>query len=890
MRLFLIIYLLTLLCQEIRCAENHDSIYLQQIIAAQKTIDDNDFSFYKSEIERIEKSSLSKKLYEVNFVCLLRLSVINTWEKNILGLDSVQLILSRRVKFLSKDSDYLFLYYNNSCVYFRGFDINKSIEYGLKAINCEPKRKRYKELKPLAFEALGMSYYLKGDVFRSMRYAEKSYRELSIIFGESDFRLSYPLYLKSLCAQENGYNDKAIDYLVKAIKLVQKSNLKVKANDEKIRYQIKLVELFLTGGHKERGRELLNKLVFEKESLNNRRKGQIHYLNALLLSKETVLDEDKIIREIDLALKFYEDAVVGQDNFLILECLELVSSFYLKIKNLDKAAYTYEQLLSRSLLKDKNSLNSNYNIITLEALLNLIIISGMQNDLKSLRKHLELSLEILRNFRFDICDNSVRKYWAEKQNLFLENLIMPCAKFGLENQLYEILEMNKSLLLEYDLSFDNNFQKKSKVARIKELINIIEKNKTNKEIDPRFIEIFKDSLDSNIQRLDLLNKSKVEFSLKQSYSLNSLKNDLEDNQCLIEFFNGNEFLYFIIVSKYGIEFGQIKFNEFEVSSSLLELNSESSKAKIDSQIFLSLYRKVFSRLEQNITNLIIIPDDFLNNFPFELLKTEDGQYLGDKYDIHYQYSAKLWKLLKDKPSTKKDLDFLGFAYNKGSEKYLAERSCDDIGEYDLLCSESEVNSIRNILGEHNTDITSDSIHLIFEEASNAKILHLATHSCLDEDMEHSILYFNNESINSDEIQLQDIGADHVVLSACETGYGQIIKGEGSMSLAKGFFHAGCKSALVSLWPVDDCTTSELMQYYYKGLKEGKTKSLALKDAKWEYRQNAHHSRRDPYYWAGFILIGDNAPLFETGNPWILYTSLIFLSIMCLLLVYNKMNR
>ena len=100
-----------------------------------------------------------------------------------------------------------------------------------------------------------------------------------------------------------------------------------------------------------------------------------------------------------------------------------------------------------------------------------------------------------------------------------------------------------------------------------------------------------------------------------------------------------------------------------------------------------------------------------------------------------------------------------------------------------------------------------------------------------------------------------------MLSACESGFGTIVSGEGSMSIAKSFFQAGAKSTLVSLWPVDDCATSDLMGYFYRNLKNGVSKDEALRLAKLDFRENANPIQLHPYYWAGMIQIGDPTPLF-----------------------------
>ena len=99
-----------------------------------------------------------------------------------------------------------------------------------------------------------------------------------------------------------------------------------------------------------------------------------------------------------------------------------------------------------------------------------------------------------------------------------------------------------------------------------------------------------------------------------------------------------------------------------------------------------------------------------------------------------------------------------------------------------------------------------------------------------------------------------LNADLVVLSACKTGLGQQIRGEGVMGLSRAFLCAGTASVLVSLWNVSDKSTSSFMTSFYQALvKKGMRKAAALKQARQELIQSGKFSH--PYYWSPFVLIG-----------------------------------
>jgi CHAT domain-containing protein len=101
-----------------------------------------------------------------------------------------------------------------------------------------------------------------------------------------------------------------------------------------------------------------------------------------------------------------------------------------------------------------------------------------------------------------------------------------------------------------------------------------------------------------------------------------------------------------------------------------------------------------------------------------------------------------------------------------------------------------------------------------------------------------------------------LNADLVVLSACETGLGKEVKGEGLIGLTRAFLYAGTPSVVVSLWQVQDRSTAELMVRFYRHLKNGQpSKAEALRQAQLELIR--HGTFAHPYYWAPFVLVGQS---------------------------------
>jgi CHAT domain-containing protein len=103
-----------------------------------------------------------------------------------------------------------------------------------------------------------------------------------------------------------------------------------------------------------------------------------------------------------------------------------------------------------------------------------------------------------------------------------------------------------------------------------------------------------------------------------------------------------------------------------------------------------------------------------------------------------------------------------------------------------------------------------------------------------------------------------VGTDLVVLSACQTGIGDVRNGEGVFGLRRAFQHAGAKSVVMSMFAVPDESASELMEHFYENWLSGQSKASALHNASLEIlnerRQNGNSI--NPLFWGGFILVGD----------------------------------
>jgi CHAT domain-containing protein len=163
------------------------------------------------------------------------------------------------------------------------------------------------------------------------------------------------------------------------------------------------------------------------------------------------------------------------------------------------------------------------------------------------------------------------------------------------------------------------------------------------------------------------------------------------------------------------------------------------------------------------------------------------------------------------------------------------------------------------------DFQASRANVLKGDLSQYRYVHFATHGLLDSErpgLSSLVLSMVDEQgkqqdgfLRANDIYNLKLPAELVVLSACQTGLGKEIKGEGLVGLTRGFMYAGAARVVVSLWSVNDKATADLMtKFYEKMLKQGARPAAALRAAQVEmWRQKQWQS---PYYWAAFTLQGE----------------------------------
>lgn len=410
------------------------------------------------------------------------------------------------------------------------------------------------------------------------------------------------------------------------------------------------------------------------------------------------------------------------------------------------------------------------------------------------------------------------------------------------------------------------------------------------------------------------NYYKAKYNLT-TISIDQIQNDLlEPNQVLLEYMLGDSAVYLFLVKrdtfllkKIDMDYRQVdgfvnemrKNIEEQVVPNLSDsLFKEVTKkyVKAANQLYIHLFAPIKKYLPRE-SEVIVIPDGSLGYLPFDALLESEPNDINDfpsfpfllkKYSFSYAQSATLLKEMKQKKHIQKaHKNLLAFAPNfEGgnipSDKYASrsiasEQEVSKLSELNYNIEEAQ--SIVSIIGGKALIGINATETQFKANANQYKILHLSTHGIVNDQMnDYSFIAFTiqkdsieNELLYNRELYDLSLNADMVVLSACETGLGKILWGEGITNLTRGFSFAGAKSIIPTLWRINDQSTSNLMENFYKELKAGKKKDKALRQAKLDFLYNS--PTYEPYYWAAFIPVGDMQPLiFDTSIPiwaWIL---------------------
>lgn len=303
-----------------------------------------------------------------------------------------------------------------------------------------------------------------------------------------------------------------------------------------------------------------------------------------------------------------------------------------------------------------------------------------------------------------------------------------------------------------------------------------------------------------------------------------------------------------------------------------------------------LYQKLMKPLSphlENVSHLLVSPDGALNLIPFAALVDDSGEYLGAHLTITYLTSGRdLLKFGTIPVARGSAVVVANPEYGLSSEMTAqANPSAQPTSFSPLPGTAKEAQALQPLLNVSRENLLTEgqATETRFKQLHQPHVLHVATHGFFAEDnaslaaMDNPLLRSGlalaganlRRSGDSDdgiltaaEVAQMDLrGTQLVVLSACETGVGDVQNGEGVYGLRRALVLAGAESQVTSLWKVADEATKVLMVDYYQRLLKGEGRSEALRNAQLTMMKSKDHSH--PYYWAAFVPIGDWRPLVQS---------------------------
>ncbi|MGH1387496.1 CHAT domain-containing protein [Kordia sp.] len=474
-------------------------------------------------------------------------------------------------------------------------------------------------------------------------------------------------------------------------------------------------------------------------------------------------------------------------------------------------------------------------------------------------------------------------FWRKKGATFYPKAVEVCYRLQQPEKAFFFMEKNKAMLLLENMT--NATAKR--LSKLPENLLKREQNLT-KEIKRLEAEILALS-NTEIQEIESLKNSRFNYkkeqdafidSLEMNYpkyykykknkkvvSLQEVQKSLQKDELILQYIVGKEKGFVTLISSETIQLQELPATE-ELAKTVAIYKDAVSKPFVNKEdkntyqiVAKKLYQQLipFSKKEALLQKRItIIADGMLQYIPFEALFTPANEYLIQNAQIQYNYSLSSAAQSKQH-NTAISNTFIAIAPTKFKDEQHTT----------LATSSAELEKLTSIFGANHFQYEKATKERFTEAYGNYKIVHLSTHGGIENAIPWMAFY--DEKMTLDELYFSKNQSELVVLSACKTSDGELKKGEGVMSLARGFFNAGAKSVIASLWDINEKASSEIIQEFYKNIIAGDTKSLALQKAKLTYiKKNNNTSEASPYYWSALTLTGDVSPIDVTNNTYLYY--------------------
>ena len=362
-----------------------------------------------------------------------------------------------------------------------------------------------------------------------------------------------------------------------------------------------------------------------------------------------------------------------------------------------------------------------------------------------------------------------------------------------------------------------------------------------------------------IQKIKLHSPAYAEMVSAQPVNPSDLRSILDDNSAVLAYWISSNELIIWFITRSDIICREIPVNDQYLGSIIekarMAIESDSPLNELKAPLKL-LYSMLIAPVESNLghfRNLVIIPNGSLHFLPFQALVDSHEDYLVQNHNIIYEPSASVFMICENRKGSAGSR-FMGMA--------LSDLSIE--GKAGLPGTDEELRKILPLFPDNLSAFGKQGTEtFVKKNAGNFNFIHFATHGSYNYDQPlYSYLLFpasdeDDGRLNVYEVFGLNLKASLVTLSACETGLGNLSRGDEIVGLSRAFLFAGSSSVIVSLWAVADYPTSILMASFYKNLKDHNLQealSMAQRDLIKIYPE--------PIYWSPFILIGNGKVISE----------------------------
>jgi CHAT domain-containing protein len=494
-------------------------------------------------------------------------------------------------------------------------------------------------------------------------------------------------------------------------------------------------------------------------------------------------------------------------------------------------------------------------------------------------EYLSYADQLLNLMRQEHQGQQSKSFWREHSRSLYESAIEACRLADDAPKAFYFLEKSRAILLLDDLKENNARQllsaqdlaiERNYQNQLYELQTQLEKKDENskeyKEIEKK-LSIAKGQFAEF--KKDVEKRVPTYYAARYNEDFKDLKAfqawlKANKQQAFVSYFVGDSATYAMKVSPEATKLIRIEKDRQNLSTRFLSFCSNSDSLNKHFTAFLGLSNQVYNSLVKPLElpdgRVIISYDDqFL---PFEALsgsaKKED--FLVEHLAISYAYSANF--LLKSIENKNQQSSWFSRVSFLGVAPVNFEPA---LGLDNLPLSAKSIKTIESTFSG-DVFLGKEATRQVFmKEFPKHSLVQIYTHA--DTTQKGPVFYLQDARVFVSEIaHTQDTKTEMIVLSACKTGLGKNIKGEGIFSLSRGFSGLGIPSLITTLWSVDEQATCAITEIFYKNLKDGLPKDIALQKAKQAFiHANTRHVL--PTLWASSILIGDTSPI-EKTNWWL----------------------